>query len=35
MKAVDGYEPVLVVDETFFEAIRVPETENIEREELR
>jgi hypothetical protein len=35
VKAVDGYEPVLVVDETFFEAIRVPETENIEREELR
>jgi hypothetical protein len=35
VKAVDGYEPVLVVDETFSEAIRVPETENLGREELR
>jgi hypothetical protein len=35
VKAVDGYEPVLVVDETFSEAIKVPETENVGREELR
>jgi hypothetical protein len=35
VKAVDGYEPVLVVDETFSEAIRVPETENVGKGELR
>jgi hypothetical protein len=34
VKAVDGYEPVLVVDETFSEAIQVPETESVGREEL-
>jgi len=35
VKAVDGYEPVLVVDETFLAAIRVLETENVGREDLR
>lgn len=35
MKAVDGYKPVLVVDETFLGAIRVPETEDVGREDLR
>ena len=29
VKAVDGYEPVLILDETFASAIEVPETETI------
>jgi hypothetical protein len=34
VKAVDGYEPVLMLDETFGEAISVPATEKIGKEDL-
>lgn len=34
VKAVDGYEPVLVLDESFGEAIFVPATENLIKEDL-
>jgi hypothetical protein len=34
VKAVDGYEPVLVLDESYPEAIAVPATENFAKEDL-
>jgi hypothetical protein len=34
VKAVDGYEPVLVLDESFEEAIFVPATEILIKEDL-
>lgn len=34
VKAVDGYEPVLVLDESYPEAIWVPATENFVKEDL-
>lgn len=34
MKAVDGYEPVLVLDESYPDTIWVPETERMGKEDL-